>query len=124
MYQPVWQRLVGYNCAPVPAVLHGFQRMAIIGKDYPAVIARKDHHVAGMLYQSLKPLQLQIFDSFQKEHYLRDETEVETASGTVLAEFFRLKPDREYLLSQSEWCQTTFEREGLNNFLQNDFNAS
>lgn len=85
MFPEVWTRVVGGRHRAEPAVLDGFSRHALAGRDYPGMVrAAAASQVQGVLWRDVDDVDLGRLDAFEGAEYRRIEVPVRRASGEVL----------------------------------------
>ena len=117
MYLPVWGQVVKgvYPC--LNAVAQGYQRHAVPGETYPAMIENADAQVQGLVWLNLRPDDVKRLDAFEGPEYERREIEVllNTSGDTMKAEaYIWLNPS---VLTAELWSISRFEAEGMQAFL-------
>jgi len=119
MYLPVWGQVVKgvYPCLNARA--KGYQRHAVPGETYPAMIENPAAQVQGLMWLNVLPEDLKRLDEFEGPEYERREIEVmlNTTGETAVANtYIWLKPE---VLTDSLWSVSQFEAEGMQSFLNN-----
>ncbi|MCR2747600.1 gamma-glutamylcyclotransferase family protein [Limnobacter parvus] len=119
MYLPVWGQVVKgvYPC--LNAIAKGFQRHAVPGETYPAMIENTAAQVQGLVWLNVLPEDLQSLDKFEGPEYQRREIEVvlNTSGESMMAStYIWLNPD---VLNDELWSVSRFEAEGMQTFLNN-----
>jgi gamma-glutamylcyclotransferase (GGCT)/AIG2-like uncharacterized protein YtfP len=119
MYLPVWGQVVKgvYPC--LNALAKGYQRHAVPGETYPAMIENPAAQVQGLMWLNVLPEDLKRLDEFEGPEYERREIEVllNTTGETAVANtYIWLKPE---VLTDSLWSVSQFEAEGMQSFLNN-----
>ncbi|MEB4591450.1 gamma-glutamylcyclotransferase family protein [Candidatus Thiothrix sp. Deng01] len=119
MFDRVWARVVKGCYASQSATLHGHQRLAVRGEDYPAAIPASQHFsITGVLYLSVSSVDIKRLDDFEGEYYLRLPAPVTTANGhTRLAETYILKPSYRHIAEPFAWDEEHFRTQGIERFL-------
>ena len=110
--------MVASGSAGETASLRGFQRLAVIDEEYPAVIPAVDDEVTGILYRDLSAADLQRLDEFEGEYYQRLTVPVVTDLGKTEAEVYVFKPHYRHLLTGTAWDVEAFRVRGIQRFLQ------
>lgn len=116
MYDPVWQAVVAGNYRSSPAVIRGYQRRAVVGEHYPALIlsAETSDIVLGRLYRNVSAEDLQRLDVFEGEQYERNACRVAVeAEDEVACEVYIWRPRYKHLVSAEPWDLQAFEERGL-----------
>lgn len=119
MFDRVWARVVKGHYATTPATLHGYQRLAVKGEDYPVAIpAAPASSISGILYLGINAADLARLDAFEGDYYLRLPTPVIMASGqTRLAETYILKPSYRHIAETFTWDVDKFRTSGIERFI-------
>lgn len=82
LFPEVLTALLG-RCPPArPARLHGHRRLALRGRDYPALVAAEGHTVEGMLL-AVTAAELARLDAYEAEEYRRVAVRVEDGAGAA-----------------------------------------
>ena len=119
IFAPVWQRVVRGRHAHRAARLHGFERRAVRGRTYPAIVARDGGSVDGMLHLDVDDGDLRRLDVFEGDEYERRTVVVRLLDGsacTVPAQAYAWRDPGELLAH--DWDSAWFERHALDAFLQ------
>lgn len=102
-----------------PALLKGYQRLAIKEQAYPAVIVANDHQVDGVLYKGLTAEAWQRLDCFEGEQYQRQAVEVKLVDGAMQqAQCYIMKPQYHHQLESHGWDYEYFLAHGKKAFQQ------
>jgi gamma-glutamylcyclotransferase (GGCT)/AIG2-like uncharacterized protein YtfP len=117
MYLPVWGQVVRgvYPC--LNAIARGYQRHAVPGETYPAMVPNPSAQVQGLVWLNVLPEDVKNLDAFEGPEYERREIEVvlNTSGETLKAEtYIWLNQD---VLTDELWSVTRFEAEGMQAFL-------
>ncbi|MEK9815746.1 MAG: gamma-glutamylcyclotransferase family protein, partial [Limnobacter sp.] len=117
MYLPVWGQVVRgvYPC--LNAIARGYQRHAVPGETYPAMVPNPSARVQGLVWLNVLPEDVQRLDAFEGAEYARCEIEVvlNTSGETLKAEtYIWLNRD---VLTDELWSVSRFEAEGMQAFL-------
>jgi gamma-glutamylcyclotransferase (GGCT)/AIG2-like uncharacterized protein YtfP len=116
MFAPVWQRVVIGQYESTPATIHGFRRLAVIGKEHPGlVIAKGAPPMLGRVYYDVSEEDLARLDQFETDRYLRLTVAATVEDDAFAAEAYLSLNLNE--LSDIDWDPERFEREGLPKFL-------
>jgi gamma-glutamylcyclotransferase (GGCT)/AIG2-like uncharacterized protein YtfP len=75
------QELLGRNFPSEEAVLHGYDRFLLEGKDYPGIIQKEGRITEGTLYSGLDGTSIEKLDAFEDDVYERREVFVQTSRG-------------------------------------------
>lgn len=119
MFPAVWAQVVGRACSPTAARVHGFERRAIRGAPYPAVVAEADAPpLTGVLHRDLTRDELARLDRYEGPLYRRCRTPVELRDGgSVDAWLYVLAPGEQGRLAEAPWDPERFRREALAAYL-------
>jgi gamma-glutamylcyclotransferase (GGCT)/AIG2-like uncharacterized protein YtfP len=117
MYLPVWAQVVNgvYPC--LNAVAKGFQRHAVPGETYPAMVENSSAQVQGLVWLNVLHADLKRLDEFEGPEYERREIEVvlNTSGESMRADtYIWLTPSA---LTDALWSVAEFEAEGMQAFL-------
>ena len=117
MYLPVWGQVVRgvYPC--LNAIARGYQRHAVPGETYPAMVPNPSAQVQGLVWLNVLPEDVKDLDAFEGPEYERREIEVvlNTSGETLKAEtYIWLNRD---VLTDELWSVSRFESEGMQAFL-------
>lgn len=117
MFDEVWSRVVKGNYDSRHAILHGWRRLSIKDREYPAAVPSKGF-IKGVVWLNISDDDLECLDKFEGFEYRRVSCRVETVAVKKLdAYIFRYKEVYFHLLLDHEWDKNTFENEGLKRFL-------
>ncbi len=116
MYPAVWDQLVRRRYRSELVTAAGFERFAVLGERYPALVPSSDvsKEVEGRVYFDVKPDDLLRLDRFEGEAYDRRMITV----GRYSAQAYIWRPALRCRLSRDEWDVERFERTGLQQFLR------
>ncbi|WP_334119938.1 gamma-glutamylcyclotransferase family protein [Limnobacter sp.] len=117
MYLPVWAQVVKgvYPCQN--AIAKGFQRLAVPGETYPAMVESQGTQVQGLLWLDVLQDDMKRLDEFEGPEYARREISVtlNTSGETMQVDtYIWLNPAA---LTRELWSVSQFEAEGLQAFL-------
>ncbi len=117
MYLPVWGQVAKgvYPC--MNAIAKGFQRHAVPGETYPAMVRKAQAQVQGLVWLNVRPEDIHNLDVFEGSEYAREQIDVvlNTTGETVKADTYIWRhPD---LLTDALWSVSQFEAEGMQSFL-------
>jgi gamma-glutamylcyclotransferase (GGCT)/AIG2-like uncharacterized protein YtfP len=119
MFAPVWERVVVGRYVSAPAMLEGFERLAVYGEEYPVIKpAASTSLVKGLLYQQVGSQDIARLDDFEGEYYQRTGVDVRIANAVVSAETYVLKPAFYHIAKPAPWDEDDFARQGIRRFLQ------
>lgn len=118
MFDRVWARVVKGHYPSTPATLHGYQRLAVRGEEYPVALPAAHASIPGVLYLGVNPADIERLDAFEGDYYLRLPTPVVLASGqTRLAETYILKPSYRHIAEPGDWDVEKFRTSGIEHFI-------
>jgi gamma-glutamylcyclotransferase (GGCT)/AIG2-like uncharacterized protein YtfP len=99
-----------------PAILKGYTRLSLVGKDYPALVKRPDSEVDGLLFVPKARSQRVKLDHFEGETYRVTPVQVDLRSTLVDADAYVWIGD-EQALSNTPWDLQLFIKERLEDWL-------
>ncbi|CAJ1957632.1 unnamed protein product [Cylindrotheca closterium] len=104
-----------------PAILDGHSRHPVKGFVFPAMISNPTKQVNGLLIEDLTPKELELFDWFESDEYIRKVVEVRTKNQKSVEAFAYIwNPDlMEMLLLDQEWSFENFCKENKELYLKN-----
>lgn len=110
MFPQVLQRVVRgtYRCAP--ATVNGYARFAVLGQDYPGMVALPESAVRGVLYFDVGAADIALLDAFEGEAYRRDKLDAVLDDGSIIAAAAYIHIDKSNL-SQAPWDPDRFRIE-------------
>ena len=73
LFPELIEKLTGKNFSFLPAVLFGFQRLAVKDSDYPAIVPEVNKKVDGMLVLDVDRKSMKIFTYFEGDEYRKEE---------------------------------------------------
>ena len=117
MYLPVWTQVVKgvYPC--MNAVADGFQRYAVPGETYPAMLPEFNARVQGLVWLNVSPEDIAQLDEFEGVEYERQEIDVVLiTSAEVIKANAYIWLDKTKL-NDELWNVSQFEAEGMQSFL-------
>ncbi|MBU0655500.1 MAG: gamma-glutamylcyclotransferase [Gammaproteobacteria bacterium] len=119
MFDPVWSRVVGGEYPSCPATLHGYQRFAVKGEEYPVAIpSSPESSIYGRLYLDVNPQDVQKLDDFEGEYYIRLRAPVICNTEEMLdADVYVLRPQYQHVASHTAWDVEHFRRVGIKAFM-------
>ena len=129
MFAAVWTRVVAGSYRSLPAMLGGFRRQRVRGKDYPALehapAGAAGAAIDGILYLDVAAADLAALDEFEGPDYRRIKVPVtlrqEAAAGmpigseVVADTYLFVAPDK---VEPRDWDPVEFERERIGRFLR------
>ncbi|WP_210395805.1 gamma-glutamylcyclotransferase family protein [Motiliproteus sediminis] len=119
MYEAVWSQVVRGHYRQCLAGLAGYRRWCVRGEHYPGLWpAMATDKVSGVLYFDLEAGDLARLDAFEGAYYRRQRLPCEVAGEVVEAEVYLFRSRYRQLLTTREWQAETFERQGLQPFIQ------
>ncbi len=75
--------LLGRVPAPAPAELRGYTRHAVRGEAYPAIVAKPNGLVKGIVYEDISQAELDALDAYEGDEYGRIRVCVETEADQI-----------------------------------------
>lgn len=119
MFAPVWSRVVNGTYASCPATLHGYQRLAVKGEEYPvAVPTSAADCIAGRMYYAVNTADMQRLDMFEGDYYARLPVMVADGNGKMLAaDVYVLRPEYADISTGKAWDEEHFRTVGISAFM-------
>lgn len=77
--------LLGRIPAPATAELRGYARHAVRGEAYPAIVAKSNGLVKGIIYKDISQAELDALDAYEGDEYGRIRVFVETEADQIQA---------------------------------------
>ena len=118
MFDEVWNRLIKFPYEKLPAELEDYQRLIVRGETYPGLIENPLSKTQGVLVLNLKQKDLMLLDRFEGAYYQRKSVIVNAVGQTYSAEVYVFKQMYKNLLSEKEWNEGIFKRQGLRVFVK------
>lgn len=113
------EALTGLRPRSQPAVLHGFERRAVRGEVYPAIVPARGARVQGRLLDRLPSPRLAFLDAFEGPEYRRSARQVTLADGRrVRAWCWHWAPARRRELEAGPWDEGAFRCDALPGYLR------
>jgi gamma-glutamylcyclotransferase (GGCT)/AIG2-like uncharacterized protein YtfP len=107
------------------ASLSGHSIWRVRNATFPAIKKEENesaHVVPGLVFHEVPEAALQRLDRYEDTFYERVEVIVETASGAVAAQVYRVPAAESHeIISPDTWTLSWFEKNGLESFLENVF---
>ena len=118
MIPKVMKDVTGIELLGTEAVLSGFRRVSLAGRNYPG-ITRDDHGgVRGIYYADTDADMIRRIDAFEGDEYRRDIVSIRLASGEVCsAGVYLMSKTGEALVTNESWDLEAYKREHLQDFL-------
>lgn len=115
MFAPVWQSVVGRNCAGTPAWLDGFRREGVHGAPYPVILPDSQaKRLEGLLYRGLRHSDLKRLDDYEGHLYRRQTVAVWSPElGEVRAQTYVLRPQWRRLASGRAWNPGAYQSQRM-----------
>lgn len=114
MFDEVWRSVVGGAYGSTPAVLAGFQRKAVKGESYPALIpGQPQDRVSGRLWLNVNTDDTERLDAFEGAQYRRISCELLEPVGRSAQAYLFLRGD---LVDAPDWDADWFARIGIHEF--------
>lgn len=118
MYSQVWQKIVAGQYQQKAATIFGYQRLAINGESYPAVVKQQDASVAGIVYLDVDERDLIQLNEFEGEYYQLQNTFAVDDNGNQLRVcFYLFKAQYHFMLTEKSWDKEHFEQQKLGHFI-------
>jgi gamma-glutamylcyclotransferase (GGCT)/AIG2-like uncharacterized protein YtfP len=113
MCEDIMMDVTGCRLSVAAGVLTGYSRRRVKGQGYPALVARANHSVEGVVYLDLPTMAWWRLDRFEGEMYMREEVQVEMADGQqAMASTYVVHPDFIHQLGPDQWHYEQFLRDG------------
>ena len=94
----------GVNPLSESALLGNYRRYAVLGEDYPALIAEAGAQTQGLLYRNISDEALRRLDVFEGDYYQRCELDVALLDGRqVTAQTYVFRADYRHLLTRQSF---------------------
>jgi gamma-glutamylcyclotransferase (GGCT)/AIG2-like uncharacterized protein YtfP len=105
----IWSRIVSEDYLFDSAVLKGYARKKVKGKNYPGLIEQDGSVVEGKIYYDVSEEDFRKLDEYEGEEYVRKKVSVLLESGKNVACFTYLFK-KEYFgrLTKNEWALSGF----------------
>jgi gamma-glutamylcyclotransferase (GGCT)/AIG2-like uncharacterized protein YtfP len=119
MFERVWQRVVRGRYGHHRAIVKGWRRLCIRGRDYPGAIPGPGR-IEGVLWLRVSASDVGRLDRFEGAEYSRTACTVEGPgpSGASVAYIYRFRDALSHRLLERPWDAPAFERIGLWRFLR------
>ena len=118
MCEDIMEAVTGCRQPGEAGILYGFGRFCVRGEDYPALVAREESHVDGILYRDVSAAAWGRLDRFEGPMYRRQAVVVRLVSGAwIPAETYVVQPDSLGRLSARTWSYEDFLRGGKAHFI-------
>jgi gamma-glutamylcyclotransferase (GGCT)/AIG2-like uncharacterized protein YtfP len=119
MFERVWQRVVRGRYGHHRAVLKGWRRLSIRGREYPGAIPGAGW-IEGVLWLRVSASDVGRLDRFEGVEYSRTACTVEGTgpSGAIKAYIYRFRDAHCHRLMERPWDAAAFERIGVWRFLR------
>ena len=118
MCADIMQQVCGQILPGEHAVLPDYQRLRVLGEEYPAIIHCTGSQVEGRLYRGLCAAAWQRLDAFEGEMYQRLEVRLLTAGRHELSQAYVIHPRYRDQLDDQAWDFAHFLRHGKARFQQ------
>ena len=109
--------VTGRSFKSIPAVLNGYQRLAVKNKTYPAILKRDGCYVNGVLYQNIDAEAITLLDQFEDVCYDRELVDIDVDNKMEKAFVYVWKDEYKNQLSNEEWCLEEFKRKYLKRYI-------
>jgi gamma-glutamylcyclotransferase (GGCT)/AIG2-like uncharacterized protein YtfP len=114
----VMATVLGRRLEDVPARAHGYARVRMRNRVYPAAVEAPGAWLEGRLYLGLDGPMLARIDRFEGRQYVRRRIEVEALGATRTADLYVLRDPYRAAATGEPWDMDTFVREHLPAFLR------
>lgn len=118
MFSPVWERVVHGQYESQPAVLHGYQRLAVKYEEYPVAIPCQPCSINGLLYLNVNNEDLSRLDEFEGDYYARTAVTLLVHHKPMSGYVYVLKDQYKNIASSQPWDVIQFQKQGINAFLE------
>ncbi|MBN1986540.1 MAG: gamma-glutamylcyclotransferase [Prolixibacteraceae bacterium] len=117
LFPELIEKLTGKNFSFLPAVLFGFQRLAVKGSDYPAIVPEVNKKVDGMLVLDVDRKSMMILTYFEGDEYRKDDVVVFSENKNFNATAFVWNENLK-LLEKFDWDLFSFRETSLKAYLE------
>lgn len=113
MWPEVLETVIGRRVGGMPATLHGFRRLRVKEKLYPALVDAHSHNVVeGIFYRDLTEEEFRRLDRFEGEEYDRKEVCI----GTQRAHVYVLNGGWRHIADSRPWRPEDLQKKKLQAF--------
>jgi hypothetical protein len=120
MAPSVMRAVTGQQFSTCKVALRGYARYKVKDAFYPGIIRKSDAMMIDTIHLDVDGRSLMLLDHFEGDLYARTAVEVESEQGLPLsAETYVIKPEHEISLSYEPWDPEDFERNHLQDFIEN-----
>ncbi len=117
MCDDIMREVSGCHLSSVRGTLKDFQRRAVKGEHYPALVSHPGGRVDGVVYRDVPPSAWERLDRFEGEMYVRQAVEIElNEGGAVSAVTYVARPEFHQHLERRDWDFSEFLRQGKTSF--------
>jgi gamma-glutamylcyclotransferase (GGCT)/AIG2-like uncharacterized protein YtfP len=117
LFPELIEKLTGKNFGFLPAVLFGFQRLAVKGSDYPAIVPKVNKKVDGMLVLDVDRKSMKILTYFEGDEYRKEDVVVFSENKTYNATAFVWNENLKFL-EKFDWDLFSFRETSLKVYLE------
>jgi gamma-glutamylcyclotransferase (GGCT)/AIG2-like uncharacterized protein YtfP len=104
MCPDIFRTVAGISRRGEPAMISGFQRYAVRGESYPAIVPAPGCEVSGVVYGRISRFAWSRLDRFEGSMYQRLAVDVMRSQGVRLAaQVYVLQPALRHCLDDSDW---------------------
>lgn len=112
LFSEIADGLCGQALKTEDAILKGFDRFAVRGADYPAIIPKNNSEVSGKVLLNLKKNAIELLSFYEGDEYKITPVKVETTSAIIDAIAFVWIAGNEFL-ENVDWNLEQFKSESL-----------
>ena len=116
LFPEIVEGLTGKSFETQKAVLKNFERHAVAGCDYPAILQKKNAEVKGVLLLNVDCKSLKILTFYEGDEYEQKTVEVESETKKINALVFVWKGENSVLLSE-DWEEGKFKKESIKYYI-------
>ncbi|MCG6938464.1 MAG: gamma-glutamylcyclotransferase [Gammaproteobacteria bacterium] len=118
LFEDVWNRVVRHRYEKLPAILPGYKRLSIKGKNYPGLVKSFNSSVEGVVYFDVTAQDIKRLDKFEGRYYRKIPVRVLCKDGhKVNARAYVFNRRNRRLLGTSPWCPLNFQARYLSRFI-------
>ena len=115
----VMEAVTGRSHRHAPARLPGYQRLALVDRIYPGIVATPGAVTSGRVYFDLSDRSLRRADFFEADEYVRESVEVVLEAGASLpAAAYVIAGEHRELTRPEPWDEQAFVEVDLSDYLE------